>query len=162
MRRWLRKYGTDLREARDSAGKAFDRAIDRAAKAHDDNLRAALTEEAGQVLAPHPVATWAIGAPTAETTASNSAKNRRGQTRGRREIVLFSDGSYLDKQHPDDSGARFWAPAEEGLILEFPDAKHPESASQQEFLASRDGKSLTTKTASGRDEQWHLVPDLPE
>jgi hypothetical protein len=161
MRRWLRKYGTDLREARDSAGKAFDRAIDRAAKAHDEELRTALTEEAGQVLAPHPVATWAIGAPAAETTPTKT-KRRGGTNFGRKEMVLFSDGTYLDKEHPDDSGARFWAPAEEVLILEFPDSKNPESASQQEFILSRDGKALTTKTASGRDEQWHLVPDLPD
>jgi Domain of Unknown Function (DUF1080) len=162
MRRWLRKYGTDLREARDSAGKAFDRAIDRAAKAHDGKLQAALTEEAGQVLAPHPVATWAIGPPTAQTATTKSKKSKQRSGGRARGIVLYSDGSYVDKDRPDDAGARFWAPVEDGLILEFPDQQHPESASQQEFLLSRDGKSLTTKTASGRDELWHLVPDSPE
>ncbi len=92
MRRWLRKYGTDLREAHDSAGKAFDRAIDRAAKAHDDKLRAALTEEAGQVLAPHPVATWAIESANGRNNSHQEQQNeatRRENFRAERNGAVF-------------------------------------------------------------------------
>jgi len=99
MRRAVKKYGTNLREAREAIGKVFDRAIDRAEKSHNDALETAVTEEAGQVLAPYPVATWQ------STRTTESVKRIKGNlTRPAKShrIVLFSDANYVDEDHDDD------------------------------------------------------------
>ena len=156
MRKALRKYGTALRDARDAIGKVFDRAIDRAEKAQNEKLKAALNEEAAQVLAPHPVATWQAGQGTS---------SKRGKRKRPHKIVLYSDGSYLDKDNDDDQ-PRYWGPgaSDDYLVLEFPQQSHPGSVSQQDFQLSRDGKTLTTYSSRNHEEVWQIVvePEEPD
>jgi hypothetical protein len=154
MRRGVKKYGTDLREAREAVGKVFDRAIERAEKSRNDALKAALTEEAGQVLAPYPVATWQA---TRATERVKRIKDNRTRAAKSHRIILFSDATYVDEDHDDDQ-PRYWAlVSDDTLVLEFPDKTHAGNVSQQEFRIARDGKTLTTYSAKNREETWQLV-----
>jgi hypothetical protein len=142
MRNWLKAYGKELSLARESVGKAFDTAIDRAKKSHDDKLEAALLEEAGQTLAPREVATWEI-------------ENQRGAPFHR---VFYSDGTYTEGDQ-EETSARYWAPPnEDAVILEFPAHDNPSALNQQAFfLTTPDGKTLTTVGADGKQHVWRHV-----
>ena len=129
MRNWLKAYGKELSLARESVGKAFDTAIDRAKKSHDDKLEAALLEEAGQTLAPREVATWEI-------------QNRRGAPLHR---VFYSDGTYTEGIRKRRARVYWAPPTEDAVILEFPARDNPSALNQQAFfLTTPDGKTLTT------------------
>ena len=145
MRNWLKVYGKELTAARETVGKAFDKAIDRAEKTHNDKLKAALVEQAGQTLAPREVATWEIKTP-------------RGEAYHR---VFYSDGTYSEGNEQDETGSRFWAPPNEDVvILEYPDRDDSTATNQQAFfLTTPDGKTLTTTAKDGQQRVWRHVED---
>jgi Domain of Unknown Function (DUF1080)/Putative zinc-finger len=144
MRHGLKTYSDDLRVALEAVGKAFDKAIERAKKCHNDKLEAALLEEAAQTLAPREVATWEI-------------KDQNDEAIHR---VFYSDATYADGNQPDEANSRFWKlPSDDGaVILEFPD-KNTTGALQRGFLLTPDGKTMTTWPENGQPRVWQRVED---
>jgi hypothetical protein len=137
MRKPLSQYATELREARQAVGKAFDSAIDRAEKSQNDKLKEALVEEAARVLAPREVAKWQLDV--------NGKVLRR---------IFFSDGTYVEGDQEDDSSSRFWQPqGDDAVVLEFPDQKDPAATNRQTFLLAPDGSTLKGKRI------WQHVED---
>jgi hypothetical protein len=149
MRKWLLQYGKELREADRSAGTAFDLAIERAEKNHNDRLKETLVAEAAQVLVPREVARW-------QFTDRHRAVRRS----------FYSDGTFIESdsksvaESTDGSSSRFWSPpAEDVLVLEFPDPKEPTATNQQAFEVSADGKTLVAQDDKGRKELWRRVDE---
>jgi hypothetical protein len=146
MRHGVRTYGDDLRVAREAVGRAFDKALERAKKSHNDKLEASLLEEAAQTLAPREVATWEI-------------KDQNGEAIHR---VFYSDATYADGNQPDEVNSRFWKllPGDDGaVIFEFPDTNGTTGALQRGFLLASDGKTMTTWPENGQPRVWQRVED---
>jgi Domain of Unknown Function (DUF1080)/Putative zinc-finger len=145
MRHGLKTYGDDLRAARDTLGRAFDKAIERAKKSHNDKLEASVLEEAAQTLAPREVATWEI-------------RDENGEAIKR---VFYSDATYADGNQPDEANSRFWKLlGDDGVvILEFPDENETTGALQRGFLLTPDGKTMTTWPENGQPRVWQRVGD---
>jgi hypothetical protein len=152
MRKWLLQYGKELRDAQRSVGNAFDAAIERAEKAHNDRLKESLIAEAAQVLAPREVAAWEF------------ADRRRAVRR-----TFYSDGTFTEGEsqtagEPNvKASSRFWsAPVEDVLVIEFPDPKDPTATNQQEFEVAADGKMLAAQDSKGQKEIWRRVEEVSD
>lgn len=144
MRKAVSQFGKELRDARRTIGIAFDRAIDRAEKNHNDKLKEALLTEAAQVLAPREVATWQI-------TDKQGVAHRN---------IFYSDGTFIAADKPDETNSRFWEPRfEDVIILEFPDQNDSTATNQQAFVLAPDGKTLVTTAKNGEKRTWQHVED---
>jgi hypothetical protein len=144
MRKAVSQFGKELRDARRTIGIAFDRAIDRAEKNHNDKLKEALLTEAAQVLAPREVATWQI--------TDNQGVDHR--------TIFYSDGTFIAADKPDETNSRFWEPRfEDVIILEFPDQNDSTATNQQAFVLAPDGKTLVATTKNGEKRTWQHVED---
>jgi hypothetical protein len=144
MRKWLLQYGKELHDAQRAVGTSFDTAIERAEKSHNDKLKAALIAEAGQVLAPREVATW-----------QRSGKTGRVDRR-----MFYSDGTFAEGDQQEATTSRFWTPpADDVLILEFPDKEDSTETDQKAFLLSPDGKTLTSQSKKGDKQVWQHAED---
>jgi hypothetical protein len=144
MRKWLLQYGRELHEAQRTIGNSFDAAIERAEKSHNDKLKSALMAEAGQVLAPREVAVW-------------QRVDKKGKVIRR---TFYSDGTFADGESTGETAARFWTPpADDVLVLEFPDKEDAASTDQQEFLLAPDGKTLTSQSKKGNIQVWKQAED---
>jgi Domain of Unknown Function (DUF1080) len=139
MRKWLLQYGKELHEAQRAVGAAFDSAIERAEKNHNENLKAALLAEAGEVLVPREVATW-------QHTGSKGSVFKR---------IFYSDGTFSEGEQQEQTTARFWTPPiDDVLILEFPDKENSAGTDEQSFLLSPDGQTLTGTSKKGNKQVW--------
>jgi hypothetical protein len=148
MRKALLLYGKELRDARRAVGSAFDTAIERADKSHNEKLKAALLDEAGQILSPRQVAIWQF-------------TGRQGRTF---RLIFFSDATYVNGDQLNQETAtssQFWAPPDDENIvrIERPDPEDPTATLQQAFFLSRDGKTLTTTAKNGQKQIWQRVED---
>jgi len=144
MRKWLLQYGKELHDAQRAVGTSFDTAIERANKSHNDKLQAALIAEAGQVLAPREVATW-----------QRSGKKGRVDRR-----IFYSDGTFAEGDRQEETASRFWTPpADDVLVLEFPDKEDSSETDQKTFLLAPDGKTLTSQNKKGDKQVWHQAED---
>ena len=144
MRKWLLQYGRELHEAQRTIGTSFDAAIERAEKNHNDKLKAALIAEAGQVLAPREVAAW-------------QRVDKKGKVLRR---TFYSDGTFADGESTSETAARFWSPpADDVLVLEFPDKEEAANTNQQEFFLAPDGKTLTSQSKKGNIQVWKQAED---
>ncbi len=94
MRKWLLQYGRELHEAQRTIGTSFDAAIERAEKNHNEQRKAALLAEAGQVLAPREVAAW-------------QRVDKKGKVLRR---TFYSDGTFADGESTGETAAQFWSP----------------------------------------------------
>jgi hypothetical protein len=139
MRKAFFQYGKELREARRAVGLAFDSAMDRAEKNHDEKRKEALLEEASQVLAPRELAAW-------EPKDPNSAR-----------FVFYSDGTLGMGNQQDETSSRFWELQPQQIdiiVLEFPDGKNPTATMERAFLLAIDGKTMTTTAPNGAKKFW--------
>jgi Domain of Unknown Function (DUF1080) len=148
MRKWLLQYGKELREAQHSVGTAFDAAIDRAEKSHNDRLKESLLTEAAQILVPREVASWEFG-------------ERRHLVRR----TFYSDGTFTEGEPKSGetlvaASSRFWSPpVDDMLVIEFPDSKDATVTNQQGFEVAADGKMLIAQNNKGQKEIWRRVED---
>jgi hypothetical protein len=139
MRKSLLQYGKELHDAQRAVGTAFDAAIERAEKSHNEKLNEALLAEAGQVLAPREVAVW-------QRTSKKGEVYRR---------IFYSDGTFSEGDTQAETISRFWTPPiDDVLTLEFPDKEDSTSTNEQLFLLSSDGKTLTTKSKKDNVQVW--------
>jgi hypothetical protein len=139
MRKSLLQYGKELHDAQRAVGTAFDAAIERAEKSHNEKLKEALLAEAGQVLAPREVAVW-------QRTSKKGEVYRR---------IFYSDGTFSEGDQQAETTSRFWTPPiDDVLTLEFPDKEDSTSTNEQLFLLSSDGKTLTTKSKKDNVQVW--------
>jgi hypothetical protein len=139
MRKSLLQYGKELHDAQRAVGTAFDAAIERAEKSHNEKLKEALLAEAGQVLAPREVAAW-------QRTSKKGEVYRR---------IFYSDGTFSEGDTQAETTSRFWTPPiDDVLTLEFPDKEDSTSTNEQLFLLSSDGKTLTTKSKKDNAQVW--------
>jgi hypothetical protein len=144
MRKWLLQYGRELHEAQRTIGNSFDAAIERAEKNHNVQRKTALLAEAGQVLAPREVATW-------------QRVDKKGKVLRR---TFYSDGTFADGESTGETDARFWTPpADDVLVLEFPDKEEAANTDQQEFFLAPDGKTLTSRSKKGNIQVWKQADD---
>ncbi len=152
MRKWLLQYGKELRDAQRSVGNAFDAAIERAEKAHNDRLKESLMAEAAQVLIPREVAAWEF------------ADRRRVVRRSFYSDGTFTEGTSQAAGEPEvETRSRFWsAPVEDMLMIEFPDPKDPTATNQQEFEVAADGKMLVAQNSKGQKQVWRRVEELSD
>jgi hypothetical protein len=144
MRKWLLQYGRELHEAQRAIGNSFDVAVERAEKNHNEKLKEALIAEAGQVLAPRDVAVW-------------QRVDKKGKVVRR---TFYSDGTFADGEATGETAARFWTPpADDILVLEFPDKEEAANTDQQEFFLAPDGKTLTSQSKKGNIQVWKQAED---
>jgi hypothetical protein len=144
MRKWLLQYGRELHEAQRTIGNSFDAAIERAEKNHNEPRKTALLAEAGQVLAPREVAAW-------------QRVDKKGKVLRR---TFYSDGTFADGETTSETAARFWSPpADDVLVLEFPDKEDAAHTDQQEFVLAPDGKTLTSQSKKGNIQVWKQADD---
>jgi Domain of Unknown Function (DUF1080) len=141
MRKAVALYGRSLLAAHKSVGNAFDAALNRAEKAHNSSLEEALIAEAGQLLAPRPVAIWQL--------------NDKSQTH---RTVFFSDASFVTDNQDDHPGSRFWqGPVEDKVVLESPVENDPTSTDVRVYRVTPDGKTLVALRKNGSEVRWqHL------
>jgi hypothetical protein len=142
MRKALAVYAKGLAAAQKSIGNAFDIPMERAEKAHDAKLKEALEAEAGKILAPRPVATW---------QADEKPSHR---------FVFFSDSSFVDTEHDDSPGTRFWqTPIEDRVVIEWGDPKEPTSTLVKVFRLTPDGKTLVGQRPNGKEHRMSRVDE---
>ena len=142
MRKAFFQYGKELREARRTVGLAFDSAMNRAEKSHDEKQKEALLDEAGQVLVPREVAAW-------EPKDPNGAR-----------FVFYSDGTVAIGNQQEETSSRFWElQPDDIVVLEFPDDKNPTATKEWAFLLAIDGKTLTTTPKKGAKKFWQHAED---
>jgi anti-sigma factor RsiW len=143
MRKSLLQYCKEFMTARKTVGNAFDHAIERAEKSHNEAKKEALLAEAARVLAPRVVATW---------QTFNNGQNIRD--------VYYSDGTYVRNDHQDEGISRLWTlSGDDALTIEFPDDKNPANTMAWAFELSQNGKQLIGQRKNGSKFFWERVED---
>ena len=140
MRHWLKDYTEQIREARNVAAKAFDKAIERAQASHNQKLENDLLEEAAAVLAPHEVARWKC--------------DNDGVVR-----VFYSDNTFVQEgEEANNERSQFWTlPVDDIFQVEIETPAH--DFVKYPCQLSREGNSFVNLDKDENEQNWQRIDD---